>query len=113
MSNRRTFIKQTGGLLAATVLPLHMCTDVKNKSPKFKMGLQLFSIRDAMAEDAITTLKKVRELGYEDSELFGYDGENGTFYGIKAKEFKTIRPGKLRNSIRIPMSFPKKIVAYK
>jgi sugar phosphate isomerase/epimerase len=90
MSNRRTFIKQTGGLLAATVLPLHMCTDVKNKSPKFKMGLQLFSIRDAMAEDPITTLKKVRELGYEDSELFGYDGENGTFYGIKAKEFKKV-----------------------
>lgn len=56
----------------------------------FKMGLQLFSVRDAMAKDPIDTLKKVRAFGYEDSELFGYDGENKTFYGLKATEFKKV-----------------------
>ncbi|MRH99432.1 TIM barrel protein [Kriegella sp. EG-1] len=54
------------------------------------MGLQLFTIRDAMAINPVATLKKVRELGYEDSELFGYDGEKGTYYGIKADDFKKV-----------------------
>jgi len=90
MSNRRKFIKQTGVMLAATALPLHMCTEIQKTKSKFKMGLQLFSIRDAMAIDPIGTLKKVRALGYEDSELFGYDGAKGTYYGMKAKDFKTV-----------------------
>ena len=54
------------------------------------MGLQLFTIRDAMAKDPIDTLKRVRTLGYEDSEVYGYDGEKGTYYGIKAADYKKL-----------------------
>jgi len=71
-----------------TLLPIN--TFSMRDEKKFKMGLQLFTIRDAMAKDPIATLKKVRALGYEDSEIFGYDGEKGTFYGMKAKDYKTL-----------------------
>jgi sugar phosphate isomerase/epimerase len=85
-NTRRTFLKQTGVLTASTMMPL---TLFPLKS-KFKMGLQLFTIRDAMAKDPINSIKYARELGYEDGEIYGYDGENDTYYGIKSKEFKMI-----------------------
>lgn len=54
------------------------------------MGLQLFTIRDAMAKDPIGSLKQVKALGYEDLEIYGYDGDKGTYYGYKAADFKQI-----------------------
>lgn len=39
---------------------------------KFKLGLQLFSIRDALEEDFEGTLKKVKEMGYDYVEFAGY-----------------------------------------
>jgi sugar phosphate isomerase/epimerase len=54
------------------------------------MGLQLFTIRDAMAKDPVATLKQVKALGYEDTEIFGYDGAKGTYYGMKAADFKKL-----------------------
>lgn len=51
------------------------------------MGLQLYSIRDAMAKDPIAALKTIASLGYEDLETFGYDGGQSKYYGFKAKEF--------------------------
>lgn len=61
-----------------------------NSRRKYKMGLQLYTVRDAMEADPIGTLKQVRALGYEDLELYGFDGEKGEYYGYKAKEFKQI-----------------------
>jgi len=39
---------------------------------KFKLGLQLYSLRDDMAKDFEGTLKKVSEMGYEYVEFAGY-----------------------------------------
>ena len=39
---------------------------------KFKLGLQLYSVRDEMAKDFEGTLKKVSEMGYEYVEFAGY-----------------------------------------
>ncbi len=87
---RRSFIKQTSAVAAFSALPLQFsCSDHKSKK-SFKMGLQLFSVRDAMKKDPIDTLKKVRAFGYEDAELFGYDGDHKTFYGLKATDFKKV-----------------------
>ena len=86
--NRRKFIGQSGLLIGAALLPLP--SFALNSSRKYKMGLQLFTIRDAMAKDPMATLKQVRALGYEDSEIFGYDGVQGSYYGIKAGEFKKL-----------------------
>ena len=85
---RRKFLKQTGLITAASLLPISSFSmPVK---PKYKLGLQLFTIRDMMAKDPFDTLKKVRALGYEDSEICGYDGAKGTYYGLKASEFKKL-----------------------
>jgi len=88
MKNRRTFLKQASALTAIALLP--KTTFSMQPKKNFKMGLQLFTIRDAMALDPVDTLKKVRALGYEDSEIFGYDGEKGTFYGMKAANYKSL-----------------------
>lgn len=42
---------------------------------KFKIGLQLYSVRDQMAEDMEGTLKAVAEMGYECVEMAGYFGK--------------------------------------
>lgn len=78
-------------LLSAAVLPLP--TFAMSSAGNYKMGLQLFTIRDAMAQDPIGSLKKVRSLGFEDLEIYGYDEEKGSYYGFKAAEFKKILDG--------------------
>lgn len=85
---RRKFIWQSGLLLTAAVMPVSALA--MNGTGKYKVGLQLFSIRDAMAEDAIDTLKKVKALGYEDLEIYGYNPVEKSYYGIEAGAFKHI-----------------------
>lgn len=85
-STRRTFLKQSGALTASAMLPLSIFPLKSN----FKMGLQLFTIRDAMAKDPIESLRYARGLGYEDGEIYGYDAEHDTYYGMKSKEFKNV-----------------------
>lgn len=50
---------------------------------KFKLGLQLYSIRDEMEKDADNTLKAISEMGYECVETAGY-------YGKTANKFKAL-----------------------
>jgi len=86
--NRRNFIENSSAIAAASVLP-HKILDML-KERKYKMGYQLYSIRDEMAKDPIATLKSLKEMGYQDFETYGYDPEADTFYGYKSAEFKKI-----------------------
>lgn len=43
---------------------------------KFKIGLQLFSIRDAMEKDMDAALKTVKDMGYDYVEFAGYFGKS-------------------------------------
>ncbi len=88
LQNRRNFIKKTGLAISASLLPIPSFS--MPKSPKYKMGLQLFTIRDAMAENPLATLQTVAKLGYEDLETYGYDGENDMYYGYRSSDFKSI-----------------------
>jgi sugar phosphate isomerase/epimerase len=54
----------------------------------FGIGLQLYTIRDAMEKDVPGSLKKVSDIGYKYLELAKY--ENGKFYGYLPGEFKKI-----------------------
>src|SRR5262245_44794633 len=81
--NRRTFMWQTGALSSASVIGLSGFTAKK----KYKMGLQLFTVREPMAQDPKATLKKIASLGYEDLETYGFDGDQLMFYGMKAADF--------------------------
>lgn len=62
--------------------------DVFAQSKKSKnFAMQLFTVRDAVAKDLEGTLRKLRSIGYNQLEIYGY---NGTFFGKTPKEFKTI-----------------------
>lgn len=56
----------------------------------FKIGYQLYSIRDRMEVAPIETLKLLIDLGYQDFEHFGFEEASNSFYGIQAIEFKKI-----------------------
>jgi len=52
------------------------------------IGLQLYTIRDAMADHPVATLRAVSALGYQYVECAGY--QNGKFYGQTKENFKAI-----------------------
>ncbi len=86
--NRRNFIIQSSVLSVAS-LSLLNCTAQKMKSlNNGRVGLQLYTVRDAMKEDAIGTLKTLAQLGYTDIESAGY--HEGKYYGMSPKEFKKV-----------------------
>ena len=86
--NRREFLKLSaaGTLGLLTLNPLLQACQSDKK--RFGVGLQLYSIRDAMEKDVLGSLKKVSDLGYKYMELADYS--NGKFYGYKPLEFKKI-----------------------
>lgn len=52
-----------------------------------ELGVQLYTIRNAVAKDLEASLAKLAGLGYKNLEIYGY---NGTFFGKTGKEFKAI-----------------------
>jgi len=70
--------------LKAASNPMSPAVDPKT----FGVGLQLYTIRDAMAKDVPGSLKMVSYLGYKYLELASY--ANGKFYGYEPNEFKKI-----------------------
>lgn len=85
MTTRRTFIKQTGAMAAAASLGLSF-----RSKPKYKMGLQLFTIREPLSKDVKGTLKQVAALGYQNLETYGFDPAQKKYYGYEAKEFRKL-----------------------
>lgn len=88
--NRRDFIKiSAAGTLGVMALGPMGCATTRGaikERRSFGVGLQLYSIRDAMAEDVPGSLKKVSDLGYKYLELASY--ADGKFYGYAPEEFK-------------------------
>src|SRR6202012_715735 len=82
MTSRRSFLK-TSALLSAGLLaaPKLFAYDKKY------IGLQLYTVRDAMGKDAAGTLAKVAQIGYNSVEA-GY--ADGKFYGLAGKDFSAI-----------------------
>ncbi|MGJ1324935.1 sugar phosphate isomerase/epimerase family protein [Sphingobacterium faecium] len=86
--NRRKFLESAGMLGTIAALPLSGFSMFEQ--PKYKMGLQLFTIHKDMTQAPLLTLKAVKEMGYTDCETFGFDSEKCSFYGLKSSEFKKI-----------------------
>ena len=89
-TSRRNFMIKSSALATASLLPVSGFSHTNTKVRKYKIGLQLFTIRDAMEKDALDSLSQVRELGYEDLEIYGFDAKNGTYYGYQPSEFRKI-----------------------
>ncbi len=91
MKNRREFLKITAaGSAGMIVLGSSACKSKKTAATvdrkSFGVGIQLYTIRDAMTADVPGTLKKVSDIGYKHLELAGY--ADGKFYGYAPAEFK-------------------------
>lgn len=87
MKTRREFIKTTA-LLAAGALAMNA---YPVPAPKIKqVGLQLWTLRDTIETDTLSTLEQVSVIGYKSIEPYGFDGK---FYGIAATEFRKIIEG--------------------
>jgi len=87
MKNRRDFLKITaaGAIGTMALGSISACSSCKAGTG---VGLQLYTIRDAMAADVLGSLKKVSEMGYKYLEMAGYS--NGKFYGMEPKEFQKV-----------------------
>lgn len=89
MTNRRNFLKvSAAGALGAMALGPMACASAALDKKSFGVGIQLYTLRDAMAADVLGSLKKVSDLGYKNLELANY--ANNKFYGYAPKEFKKI-----------------------
>jgi len=89
MKTRRDFLKiSAAGAVGTMVLGTTACASKTVDKKSFGVGLQLYSIRDAIASDLTGSLKKVADMGYKYVELAGYS--NGKFYGKTPKEFKKL-----------------------
>lgn len=95
--SRRDFLKvSAAGALGAIVLTQNSCKSGGKPAPAaaavdpktFGIGLQLYTIRDAMAADVAGSLKKVSDIGYKYIELAGY--ADGKFYNMEPVEFKKL-----------------------
>jgi sugar phosphate isomerase/epimerase len=87
MHTRRSFLKSTSlytaGILAAPSL---------DSFPGFKktaIGLQLYTVRDHMAQDPAATLARVAQIGYNSLEGATYTNTE-KFYGMDPKTFKAL-----------------------
>jgi sugar phosphate isomerase/epimerase len=82
MTTRRTFLQQAGAFAsAAVVLP------IEQPGPRYKLGLQLYTMRAALSRDVEGTLKRVAAMGYEEFETYGFDPEGMRYYRLPAKDF--------------------------
>ncbi len=82
MSTRRNFLKTTAAFAAGSmVLPMYSCSQEK------VIGLQLYTVRDKIAQDLDGTLSKLAEIGYKSLEAAGYSLSDSTFYGMSPKAF--------------------------
>lgn len=102
MVSRRKFLKKSSLITGSVVtggLFLHACKDTSSSpGPDSKIGLQLYTIRDAMDENPEKSLARVAELGYDEVESATYTG-TGKFYGMTGQEFDEVLR---KNGLSIP-----------
>jgi len=79
-------MKKLTYLLLIAIISLSF-TSCEKKVEK-EIGLQLWSIRDAMRDDAAATVQRVGEIGYDFIEAASY--ADGQFYGMDPLEFKKL-----------------------
>jgi sugar phosphate isomerase/epimerase len=85
-ATRRTFLQHAAALSVALGAPA-----VKSAAKsRYQLGLQLYTVRDPMAKDAIGTLQQVASLGYRNLETYGFDPATLKYYDRPAPEFRKV-----------------------
>src|SRR5258708_18369908 len=65
---RRQFIQSVTTASAAAFVPSFAWA-----SPKWKVGIQLYTVRDIIFKDTEGTLKQIADAGYQELEAFSYN----------------------------------------
>ena len=86
--DRRQFIRSSALLAAGSVLTFNGRGTAP--TPKYKMGLQLFTVNGPLAKDLTGTIKEIALIGYEDCETYGFNPDTVGYYGLKAAQFKRL-----------------------
>lgn len=84
MNSRRTFLKSAALFSAGALLSPKLFA-----APTKYIGLQLYTVRDAMQKDPAGTLAKVVQLGYNSVEGATYTGTQ-KFYGMEPAAFAQV-----------------------
>jgi sugar phosphate isomerase/epimerase len=89
-NNRRKFIKNaTLAVLGASLKPNFLLSNTNlNIDTNRLIGIQLYSVRDDMAKNPLSTLTALSKMGYQYVEHANYI--NRKFYGWTATEFKKV-----------------------
>ncbi len=85
-TTRRTFLKKSAAALAGSILLGNSVLAFAKK--KELVGIQLYSVRDEMKLNPLSTLKQLAEMGYRYVEHANYVDRK--FYGYSAVEFKKV-----------------------
>ncbi len=75
-------------VIAVAAFAQQLFVSCETKPEEKFIGLQLYSVRDAMKEDPEATVAKVGEIGYKFVETAGYS--DGKFYGMEPTAFKEL-----------------------
>ena len=84
-NNRRDFLKVSSLALAGAALGAYDLPFSQSSYPTKRLGLQLWSVRDAMVPDPAGTVKALGKMGYRNVEGFGY--KDGKIFGLALKDF--------------------------
>ena len=85
MASRRSFLKASSLIAAGSLIKMPAFAYSKQNL----IGLQLYTVRDAMGKDPAGTLAKVAAIGFNSVEGATYTGSQ-KFYGMDATAFKAL-----------------------
>ena len=88
MISRRNFLKTSSFVAAGSMLLPISCANKALPGNK-KIGVQVYSVRDALQKDFAGSMKKLADIGYTYIEAYGMDLE-GKLFGMSATEYKKI-----------------------
>lgn len=89
--DRKTFLKMSGllaGGAAIGTLPFLKGCSTAQAPTQTNFGLQLYTLRDVIADDPEATLRQVAEFGY--NQIESYEGPMGMWWNMGNKGFKEL-----------------------
>ena len=88
--NRRVFMGRAGSVAAVTTLSRLDGVGAAGCA-NTSLGVQLWTVRDALQEDPRGVVGALRDLGIEEAEMFGLDGgPDARLLGLPASELKQL-----------------------
>lgn len=93
MVPRRKFIKQSSIALASIVAGSNLLAACSKRAQEEKIGIQLYTMRDELAENAKQTIMKIANIGYGHVETFydyGTEKNSGKYWGLTTAELKNL-----------------------